>query len=106
MTLNDEVARNILTEKANLLLEPTNPKVGMHMTWKPGMQNKKSQGPFVVLEVLDPAIFSPGVEASSPYFREPLDVICGRIDPSDGDFMVFHYDSRRFQELPDLPPVV
>ena len=34
--------------------------------------------------------------AATPYFHEPLDLILGLLD-SDGDFLVFHFDSRRFE---------
>ena len=35
-------------------------------------------------------------DASTPYYREPLDVVLGLTD-EDGDFLCFHFDSRRFE---------
>ncbi len=76
---------------------------GMMVTWKPGMRNKrkpKYHEPAVVVSVLDKPILPAGDEdAGSAYFREPLDLILGFIDEDDGDFVMFHYDSRRFQPL-------
>ena len=39
-------------------------------------------------------------ESGSTYYREPLDLVLGVIwdkDPGRGDFVTFHFDSRRFQ---------
>lgn len=64
--------------------------------WKPGMKNKRSHGPFVVVEVLREAALAEITDGGSPYFREPLDIVLGHFD-SDGDFLTYHYDSRRLQ---------
>ena len=64
--------------------------------WKPGMQNKRSEGPFVVIEVLREAALAETKDGGSPYFREPLDIVLGHFD-SYGDFLIYHYDSRRLQ---------
>jgi len=71
---------------------------GQIVEWKPGLQNKKAYGPFVVIEVLDPPRINDEPHAGSPYFKEPLDVILGHLD-DDGDFMCYHYDSRRLQPV-------
>ena len=65
--------------------------------WKPGMKHKRSDGPFVVVEVLDEPIIDAIAEAGSAYFREPLDLVLGSF--FGGDFVLFHYDSRRMQPV-------
>ncbi|MEG7522392.1 MAG: hypothetical protein M3H12_04740 [Chromatiales bacterium] len=82
-----------LNEKMN---EPHVFVLGEVLEWKPGLKNKRSDGPFVVCEVLDPPITSTTTEPGSAYFREPLDIVLGHVD-SDQDFVLFHYDSRRMQ---------
>lgn len=72
---------------------------GMLVEWKPGLRNKKRPAygePAVVVEVLSDPALSTNDESGSQYFREPLDLIVGVLDP-DGDFVLFHYDGRRFQ---------
>ena len=66
--------------------------------WKPGMQNRRTSGPFIVVKVLDEPVFDDEEHESSgyPFFREPLDIVCGLI-ATDGKFFCFHYDSRRFR---------
>jgi hypothetical protein len=77
-------------------------KAGDLVQWKPGMKNRKRPRygqPIIVVAVLkEPALDTNPEEssASTPYFREPLDVALGLVD-SDGDFLVFHFDSRRFE---------
>ena len=72
-------------------------KPGDIVEWKPGMKHKRSDGPFVVVEVLDEPIIDAIAEAGSAYFREPLDLVLGSF--LNGDFVVFHYDSRRMQPV-------
>jgi len=71
---------------------------GQIVEWKPMLMNKKAIGPFVVVEVIDPPIRNSSENAGSSYFREPLDIVLGHID-GDGDFMIYHYDSRRIQPV-------
>lgn len=74
-------------------------RAGQIVKWKPGLQNKRlpSYGdPAIVLEVLDDPVVDNSNTAGGPYFREKLDVVLGVIDP-DGDFLGFHFDSRRFE---------
>ena len=71
---------------------------GQVVKWKPGLRNKKATGPFVVVETLDPPRMNTEDQSGSPYFCEPLDVVLGHVD-SDGDFMLYHYDSRRMQPI-------
>ena len=72
---------------------------GQLVTWKNGMKNRRSPEygePAIVIEVLTSPLINPGDESGTPYFREPLDIIIGTLDP-DGDLLCFHYDSRRFE---------
>jgi hypothetical protein len=63
--------------------------------WKPGLRNKKSEGPFVVDAMLDSPVLDLNENCSTAYFREPLDVIvCAQIEMA---FVLFHLDSRRLQ---------
>ena len=73
--------------------------VGQIVTWKDGMKNKKSEGPFVVVEVLTDPSLDPSGEAGSPYYRENLDILLGTFD-RDGDFIFYHFDSARMRPLP------
>ena len=72
-------------------------KPGDIVEWKPGMKHKRSEGPFIVVEVLDEPIVDAVVEPGSAYFREPLDLILGSF--IGGDFVTFYYDSRRVQPV-------
>jgi hypothetical protein len=73
------------------------------VTWKPGLKNRlfpSQSRPAVVLAVLDPPVFDTESESGSPYFREPLDLVLGLFiesGPHRGDFLTWHFDSRRFQ---------
>ena len=72
-------------------------KPGDIVEWKPGMKHKRSEGPFIVVEVLTEPIVDAVAEAGSAYFREPLDIVLGGF--ISGDFAIFHYDSRRMQPV-------
>lgn len=72
-------------------------KPGMLVTWKPGLKNKKTPDygePLVLVELLDTPVLDEENGSGSPYFREPLDIICGEIQKSN--FALYHYDSHRF----------
>ena len=71
-------------------------KPGDIVQWKSGLKNKRSSGPMIVIEVLECPICDPAQETGSQYFREPLDIILGKCD-SEGEFICYHYDSRRFE---------
>lgn len=70
--------------------------VGDIVTWKEGLKNKLSKGPFVVMKVLPESVLDGSRDAGSTYFREPLDIILAFVD-GDGDFMMYHNDSRRIE---------
>jgi hypothetical protein len=71
--------------------------------WKPGLKNRRFPAygqPAIVVEVLDPPVLDHEMGSGAPYFREPLDLLLGILHP-EGDFLVYHFDSRRFQPLED-----
>ena len=74
-------------------------KPGDIVDWKPGMLNKNSYGPFVVVEVLDSPIFDDEASAGSPYFREPLDIVLGKVADDGERFVTHFYDSRRMEVI-------
>jgi hypothetical protein len=72
--------------------------------WKKGLKNKAVPAynePAIVWEVLPKPVFdiADAHGAGSPYFNEPLDVILAVLDEDD-DFIMLHYDSRRFEPIP------
>jgi len=72
---------------------------GMLAMWKPGLKNRRfpTYGqPAIVVERLAAPLLDHETETGSPYYREPLDVLLG-ILYRNGDFLVYHFDSRRFQ---------
>lgn len=86
-----------LKESFALLTEKHPFKPGDVVQWKQGMKNRRSKGPFVVVEALKTPVFDSDKNSSgSTYFREPLDIVLGSTD-RDGDFTTYYYDSRRFQ---------
>lgn len=102
-----ELVRN-LRSAFELFTEPVDFRPGDLVCWKQGLRNKnypKDGEPAIVIEKLAVPVYDPGTEAGLPYFREPLDLALGVVD-QDGDFLIFHYDSRRFQQFSDdkMPP--
>ena len=87
-------------EDLKIALETYNTKhnfhVGQIVAWKPNMKNKRSEGPFIIVEILDPPVMDQEKDSGSPYFRELLTAKLGQFD-SDSDFIVHHYDLNRFQ---------
>ena len=71
---------------------------GQIVTWKDGMKNKKSDGPFVVVKTLDRPEIDHGSDSGSSYYRENLDILLGTFD-RDGDFIFYHFDSARMRPL-------
>lgn len=72
---------------------------GTLAVWKPGLRNKKKPEygePVIVIEHMADPIYGGNDNSGTPYFREPLDLAAGFVD-SDGDFIQFYFDSRRFQ---------
>lgn len=77
---------------------------GQIVRWKSGMKNRKFPAygePVIIMEVLNPAVYPPDEDlAGSNLFREPLTLVLGLHD-SDGDFMAYHFDGRRFELHPN-----
>jgi hypothetical protein len=72
---------------------------GQLVRWKKGLKNRrlpKEGEPAVVVAVLADPVLNQLAEPGSAYFREPLDIILGLLD-SDGDFLTFYFDKRRFE---------
>lgn len=86
-----------LKEAFRIFSEENTFKPGDLVEWKPGMQNRRTVGPFIVVKVLDEPVFGEHESAGTHIFREPLDIVCGICDSNDGEFMCFHMDSRRLR---------
>lgn len=74
-------------------------KPGDLVTWKAGLRNKMLPDdgqPGIVIEVLAEPVPDAGSDGDSPYFREPLDLAVGVLDP-DNDVLVYWFDSRRMR---------
>ena len=86
-----------LIQAAQALSEKQAFEPGQLVTWKPMLRNKKqpAYGNYaVVTRVLQEPVTDGEGGSGSPYFREPLDVVCGIFD-ADGDFTELYLDSRR-----------
>ncbi len=89
----------VLQERLELLSRPHTFAVGDLVQWKCGLTNRKmpSAGqPGIVVEVLAKPVTDSTEKTGSPYFGEVLDVRIGVLEP-DGDLLIFHMDSRRFE---------
>jgi hypothetical protein len=74
---------------------------GQLVCWKPELKNRKfpAYGECgVVVNVLPEPVMDTGNDSGSPYFREPLDIVIGFLD-GEGDFITYHFDSRRFAPI-------
>lgn len=72
---------------------------GQLIKWKPQHKNTRrpSYGePVIVVAVLEQADYDVSEDAGSPYYRQPLNLIVGMIDSSEG-FLLYHVDGRRFE---------
>ena len=91
---------NGLKELNELFLKKHDFKKGEIVKWKKHLKNRRlptENQPAIVVDILYPPLLSNEEETGNTYFREPLDIILGFINESDGAFIVFHYDSRRFE---------
>jgi hypothetical protein len=92
-----------LQSKIDLLKEEHTFNEGDRVRWKKGLRNKKrplDEQTAIVLEVLKTPITDHERETGSPYFREPLNLALAMLDEDD-DLVVFYYDSRRFEPVPE-----
>lgn len=83
------------------LMKPTDFSEGDIVVWKEGLKNRRMPNygqRAIVISRLDEPVFDNNGESGSPYFREPLDLVIGFFD-ADDDFILFYYDSRRFQKV-------
>lgn len=82
------------------LTEEESFSVGDIIRWRPLLRNRRGcyDDVFIVVEVLDEPIIAKDDESGSTYYREPLDIVAGKFTYG-GDFITFHYDSRRFTKL-------
>lgn len=93
----------MLRDRCRRLLQPQSFVAGDLVMWKPGLRNKRYPRPgkpAVVVEVLANPVLDPKAKVWSIYYREPLDIVLGVIaesGPLRGDFIYWHFDSRRFQ---------
>jgi hypothetical protein len=71
--------------------------VGDIVKWKDGMNYKKGDGPFVVIEVLDNPITDEERSSGTPYFKNKLDIVLGSV--LEGDFVCYYHESCRFEPV-------
>jgi len=79
-------------------------RAGQIVQWKPGMRNKRIPDygqAAIVMDVLNPPVYDSRKELEgSNLFREPLNLALG-VKDDDGDFLIFHFDGRRFEVSTD-----
>ena len=93
-----EVAQQ-LTKRFQSLSKPCRFSPGQLVKWKADLKNRRRPHdgePAIVVAHLETPILRDEHDSGSSYFREPLDLVLGILD-SDGDFLCYHYDSRRFE---------
>ena len=91
-----------LSKLYNLYIDKEDFQPGDLVVWKEGLKNKKRPAydtPVVVINHFENPILDEKADTGSPYFREPLDLAIGHLD-DDGDFIIYHVDSRRFTKAP------
>ncbi|MBK1642594.1 hypothetical protein CKO12_12045 [Chromatium okenii] len=92
-----------LRDRYQLFQQPHNFAVGDLVTWKPGLKNRRLPryaNPAIVVEVLQTPVLDCENDSASTYFREPLNLVLGMFYEEGairGEFLTWHYDSRRFQ---------
>jgi hypothetical protein len=93
-----------LRRLASSLREPHEFKVGDYVRWKPGLANRAFPFPEtvgIVVEVLEtPMVVDQ--DSGTPYFNEPLDIAVASLLGPEQSFVVFWYDSRRFEPADDV----
>jgi len=92
----------LLRERLQTFLDPGEPlRPGDRVYWKPNMKHKKrpDREPAIVVEVLEQPILDED-RAGSQYWHEPLDVKIAMRD-SDGEFVAYYFDKRRFHKIAD-----
>jgi len=101
MTAIEPCCEAVLKERLAAFEQTTCFQPGDLVQWKAGLKNKRlpeMDQLAVVVEMLPVPITDEEKGSSGSYFLEPLDMKLGMID-DDGDFVIFHYDSRRFTKV-------
>lgn len=112
-----ELAQEIAHERFDALIGfqrslASSPANGFHpgqiVQWKSGLKNRRLPEygqPAIVMDVLNPPVYDTSKDlAGSNLFREPLTLVLGLHD-SDGDFLCYHFDGRRFEVSNDTGDV-
>lgn len=86
-----------LKDRYQKLQEQHTFRPGDLVQWKPGLQHKTGDGPFIITEVLAEPLISDDAGPGSTYFREQMDVKAAEISSRGNHFAEFHFDSRRFE---------
>lgn len=101
MTAIEPCSEDVLRERLQSFLDTTCFQPGDLVQWKTGLKNKRlpeADQLAVVVEMLPVPVTDEDKGSSGSYFLEPLDMKLGMVD-EDGDFVIFHYDSRRFRKV-------
>ena len=91
----------VLRERREALKDKIEFKPGDIVCWKSGLQNRLRPAdgePAIVVDVLPEPRYDEQKNAGSSNYFEPLDLVLGLLD-EDKDFMIFHFDSRRFEHF-------
>lgn len=89
-----------LIDARTALFTPAQLQPGDLVTYKPGMKNKNILDgyPGIVIRLLDTPVTDDAMDSTSPYYREPLDIVIGTLEVAqDGQptFIEVYLDSRR-----------
>lgn len=83
-------------------------KPGDIVQWKPGMKNMAGNPeygePALVVEVLAEPVYDNNHSNGTPYFNEPRDLVLAEISKRDGELLLYHFDSRRFEPYKPVEP--
>ena len=92
---------DLRTRLQTLLTEEGPFHVGDRVYWKPNLKHKKrpQREPAIIMEILPQPILDE-CESGSQYWHEPLNIRVGMRD-SDGEFISYLFDSRRFHVIDD-----
>ena len=101
---NDQAEQLLSLQRRLATPPPHGFQPGQIVRWKSGLKNRLRPDigeRAIVMEVLDPPVFDLNMASHGSYlFREPLTLALGMHD-ADGDFVVYHFDGRRFEVVDD-----
>lgn len=93
--------KSILLSRYEALRQENNFTKGQLVRWKKGLKNRTrpNEGePAIVVDILSKPVYDESEKtAGSAYWREPLDIVLGILEKEGQDFILFHFDSRRFE---------